>query len=329
MNVGLILTSALREAFGPTAAWFALLVIGLNVHYGYTGLLNFGQAGFAMVGAYGVGVFVNYFGWSLWAAIPMGLLGGLLLALVLGVPTLRLRGDYFAITTIAAAEILRTAIQSSWAAPMTGGTAGIGDVAGDFHRTNPFDQGVDIVGVWSYLSSDVWSGLWTWVMVIAMAFIVYLLMRSPWGRVLRAIREDEDAARALGKNVVAYKLQSLSLGGVIGALAGIMLTLQTSSVVDESFQPRVTFFAYAALLLGGAATTWGPVIGSMLFWFLFTFSTQLLAGMRNEGWLPSFLGGSASGGIIVLAVVGLTIIVLMIYRPQGLFGNRRELMLDV
>lgn len=328
MDLELILTSALREALGPQAAFYALLVVGLNVHFGYTGLLNFGQAGFAMIGAYGVGVFVSYFGWSLWAALPMGLVGGLLFALLLGLPTLRLRGDYFAITTIAAAEILRTAIRSSWAAPVTGGTAGIGDVAGEFAQASPISGRVSIWGAWSYLGSNVWSGLWTWAMVLLVVLIVYLLMRSPWGRVLRAIREDEDAARALGKNVVAYKLQSLCLGGVIAALGGIMLTLQNSSVVDSSFQPRVTFFAYAALILGGAATTWGPVIGSMMFWFLFTFSTQLLSGMRAEGWLPGFLGGPEAGGIVVLAVVGLTIILLMVFRPQGIFGNRRELMLD-
>jgi len=328
MDLVLILTSSLREAVGPTAAFYALIVVGLNVHFGYTGLLNFGQAGFAMIGAYGVGVFVDYFGWSLWLALPMGLLGGLLFALLLGLPTLRLRGDYFAITTIAAAEILRTAIRSSWAAPVTGGTAGIGDVAGDFARTSPIGGRVHIWGAWSYLGSNVWSGLWTWAMVLLVVLIVYLLMRSPWGRVLRAIREDEDAARALGKNVVAYKLQSLCLGGVIGALGGIMLTLQNSSVVDSSFQPRVTFFAYAALILGGAATTWGPVLGSMLFWFLFTFSTQFLSGARAQGWLPGFLGDSASGGIVVLATVGLVIIFLMIFRPQGVLGNRQELMID-
>lgn len=328
MDLSLIFTSALREAFGTQAAYYALLVIGLNVHYGYTGLLNFGQAGFAMVGAYGVGIMVSWAGWSLWAALPMGLVGGLLFALLLGLPTLRLRGDYFAITTIAASEILRRVIRSSWASDVTGGTSGIGDVAPEFTRLNPFDGRVKIVGQWSYFGSDVWSGLWTWAVVLLVTLLVWLLMRSPWGRVLRAIREDEDAARSLGKNVVSFKLQSLVLGGMIGSLGGIMLTLQRSSVIDQVFEPRTTFFAYAALILGGAATTFGPIIGSMLFWFLFTASTQFLREMARQGWMPGFLESSDSTGTLVLALVGLLIVLLTVFRPQGVFGDRRELLLD-
>jgi neutral amino acid transport system permease protein len=327
MNVELILTSALREAFGPQAAYYALLVIGLNVHYGYTGLLNFGQAGFAMMGAYGVGIMVATFGWTLWAAIPIGLLGGLLFALLLGLPTLRLRGDYFAITTIAAAEVIRAFIKTSFAAPVTGGTSGLADVATEFAALNPLDGPLVITGQWRYPPHAVWSGAVTWLLVVAVAILIWTLMRSPWGRVLRAIREDEDAARSLGKNVVAYKLQSLALGGVIGSLAGIMLTLQRSSVIEQVFEPRLTFFAYAALLLGGAATIWGPVIGAMLFWFLYTGTTQLLAEMGRLGWLPGVFANTEARGSIVLAVVGLTIVMMMVFRPQGTFGNRRELML--
>jgi len=122
--------TALRSAFGPQAAVYALLAIGLNVHYGYTGLLNFGQVGFMLVGAYGVGISVATFGLSLWAGVGVAVVLGIALALLLGVPTLRLRSDYFAITTIAIAEVLRLLVRSSPATGLTGGPFGLQSVAG-------------------------------------------------------------------------------------------------------------------------------------------------------------------------------------------------------
>jgi neutral amino acid transport system permease protein len=328
MDFSTIFGNALREAFGPQAAWFALLAIGLNVHYGYTGLANFGQIGFALVGAYGVGIGVATFGWPLWLGVILGLVGGVLLGLMLGIPTLRLRGDYFAIVTIAAAEILRLVFRSNSMADLTGGPFGLQNLATSFADANPFDSPLTIFGTWTYLPSQLWSGLVTWVVVLAVTGLVFLLMRSPWGRVLKAIREDEDAARSLGKNAVSYKMQSLILGGVIGSLGGIMLTLQSSTVNDISFVPRQTFFAYAILIIGGAATTWGPVFGTMIFWFLFTFLSSLLRDLNADNSLPEFLSGSDKIGAVTFAAVGLALMLLMIFRPQGIFGDRRELMLD-
>ena len=93
-------------------------------------------------------------------------------------------------------------------------------------------------------------------------------MHSPWGRVVKAIREDEDAARSLGKNVYAYKMQSLVIGGVIGGIAGIMLVIDRQFVEPKNFESSITFLAYAALILGGMARIFGPIIGSMLLWFV-------------------------------------------------------------
>jgi ABC-type branched-subunit amino acid transport system permease subunit len=130
-----ILVDALRTATGPTAASYALLAIGLNMHFGYTGLLNFGQAGFMLVGAYGVAITVSTFGGPLWLGVLVGLLGAVLLALLLGVPTLRLRADYLAITTIAAAEILRLLFRSTGAEPITGGVFGLRQFGGPSSRS--------------------------------------------------------------------------------------------------------------------------------------------------------------------------------------------------
>ncbi|MBW3578539.1 MAG: branched-chain amino acid ABC transporter permease [Actinobacteria bacterium] len=330
MQWDVVAGNALREAFGPQAAWFALMAIGLNVHYGYTGLLNFGQIGFAMVGAYGVGVAVQIFGLSLWVGIAVGIVAALVLAVALGLPTLRLRGDYFAIVTIAAAEVIRLVFGSNASRDLTGGPFGLRNVANAFYELNPLTpRRYTVFGNWSYLHGQLWSMLVTWALVAAATYFVYLLVRSPWGRVIRGIREDEDAVRSLGKNAFWYKMQSLMIGGAIGGLGGIMLTIQTSAVTPLTFRPQQTFFAYAILIVGGAATTFGPVIGTMIFWFLFSGVTSMLRQLASQGLVPPIIATEDSIGALVLALVGLAVILLMIYRPQGIFGSKRELILDV
>lgn len=329
MDYSVIFGNALREAFGPQAAWYCLMVVGLNVHFGYTGLFNIGQVGFALVGAYGAAIAVATFGWSLWLAIPIGLVASVVLSLVLGGPTLRLRGDYFAIVTVAAAEILRLVVRSNELTPVTGGPFGLQNLADEFYALNPFDAGVTVFGTWTYRAGQLWAMLATWALVVVGTLVVWALMRSPWGRVIRSIREDEDAARALGKNVYAYKMQSLILGGLFGSLGGVMLMIQQNTVNDITFMPRVTFFAYAILLMGGAGTTLGPILGTFAFWFLFVGLQSLLPQLVGAGLLPSFLGRTDSISAVSFAVVGLTIMALLVFRPQGAVGNRRELMLDV
>lgn len=329
MDWSVIFGNALREAFGPQAAWYCLMVIGLNVHFGYTGLYNIGQVGFALVGAYGAGIGVATLGWSLWWAIPLAMVFSVVLSVVLGGPTLRLRGDYFAIVTVAAAEILRLVVRSNELTPVTGGPFGLQNLAGEFYALNPFETGVTVFGTWTYRAGQLWAMLVTWALVLLATLLVWALMRAPWGRVIRSIREDEDAARALGKNVYAYKMQSLVLGGLLGSLGGVMLMIQQNTVNDITFLPRVTFFAYAILLIGGAATTFGPILGTFAFWFLFVGLQSLLPGLVEAGLLPAWLGRTDSVSAVSFAVVGLTIMLLLVYRPQGAVGNREELMLDV
>lgn len=324
MDLIVVLANGLREAFGPTAAWFALMAIGLNVHYGYTGLLNFGVIGFALVGGYGTAIGVATFGWSLWVSVLFGLALGVLLSLLLGIPTLRLRADYFAIVTIAAAEVLRLVVRSNSVADVTGGPFGLQGIAGEFYTFSPVDSGFGVFSVWAYRADQVWVTGVTWALVLICAFIVFLLMRSPWGRAIRAVREDEDAARSLGKNAFALKLQALVLGGAFASLGGVMLTIQNSAVTDLQFLPRQTFFVWVIVLLGGAATTYGPIVGSMLFWFMFSGFTSLLRQLSDNGLLP--FGTEKIGGMTFL-LVGLVLVLLIVYRPQGMFGNRQELVL--
>ena len=328
MDISEIFFSGLRGAFGPTAAAYALLAIGLNMHYGFTGLLNFGQVGFMLVGAYGVGITVATLGWSMWLGIVFGLLAAVVLALVLGVPTLRLRSDYFAITTIAVAEVLRLLVRSSWAEPVTGGPFGLQSIAGDFYAINPFPPGQYGIGPVTYSNQQTWALVVTWSVALLCTLLLVALMRSPWGRIIKAIREDEDAARALGKNVFSLKMQSLVIGGVIGALGGALFAISGSTVNADTYFPQITFFAYTILILGGAASRFGPMLGAVMFWFLFQAINTGLRQAASVDALPAFMQGGGATGAVALTTVGLALMLLMIFRPQGLVGNRREMMLN-
>lgn len=319
MDMGEILFPAIRTAIGVPAAAYALAAIGLNVHFGYTGLLNFGQVGFMLMGAYGTAVTVDQ-GGSLWLGFFVGIAAAVVLGLLLGIPTLRLRADYLAIVTIAVAEILRLTARSNRMSGLTNGVFGIQQFAGDFYRLNPIPDGRHGIGEVSFSARNLWVILAGWVLVGLAALLVHLLTRSPWGRVLRSVREDEDAARSLGKNVFAFKLQSLMLGGAFGGLAGVLLAVDRQSVNPDTYLSVVTFFAYTILILGGAAKVLGPVLGAVVFWFLL----QLTDGVLREGLDMS----GADVGAIRFALVGLGLMALMAFRPQGMLGEREGAILD-
>jgi ABC-type branched-subunit amino acid transport system permease subunit len=329
MDFGTIFSSALASALGPTAIVYALAAIGLNVHFGYTGLLNFGQAGFMAVAAFGLSVSVVTYDLPFAVGIVIALLATVVLAIVLGVPTLRLRADYLAIATIATAEILRLVFGAVETKDVFGGSNGLSGFAGAFNDLNPYSSGLDL-GFISYRRNDLWTLTVGWVLVALACLLVWLLMRSPWGRVLRSIREDEDAVRSLGKNVFAYKMQALILGGVFGGLGGIVLALFQNNIKGSDFSTNVTFYAYTALLIGGAARVLGPVIGAMIFWFLMTgigaFFSQATAGA--DPLIPSDLMSDTQASLVRLILVGLGLMLLMIFRPQGIFGDRKELAID-
>ncbi len=341
VDISKLLGVALRTSIGVQAATFALAAVGLNLHYGYTGLLNFGVVAFMAAGAYGMAIFFTqgWLGGSLLLAIAAGLVFAVGIALSIGLPSLRLRADYLAITTIAIAEVLRISFRSQRLLDLTGGPFGLPSIEdrnanvsfGDVLTVdwNPISDGS--YGFWRlrFDEQTLWVMIIGWTMVLLATLLIWGLMRSPWGRVIKAIREDEDAARALGKNVFSYKLQSLIIGGMIAALAGMTRGLNIGFVETQQFRPQTTFFIWTVLILGGAASVWGPVIGSMTFWFVIIFVEELLRQMVDSGWIPEAILQSSDIASVRMIMMGLMLGALMIWRPQGLVGKKEEAQINV
>ena len=328
MDFGVILQNTLTALLNAEALYLALAAIGLNIHFGYTGLLNFGQVGFLTVAAYGLGVGVTYLDLPFFAAIALGLGLAVLLALLLGIPTLRLRADYLAIVTIASSEVLRLIARSAALRDVTGGSSGLTGFADGFYDLNPLPEGRYGFGPIDYNETRAWLLIVGWTLVVLGCLLVFLLMRSPWGRVLKAIREDEDAVRSLGKNVVGYKMQSLILGGLFGALGGFVFALANSSIQPDNYSTLLTFFAFTAMILGGAGRILGPVIGAILFSSFFTLLENTLVQAVRADIIPTSIMESNQVGIIRFILVGVLLMALMIFRPQGIFGDKKELALD-
>ena len=328
MDWARIISDSIRYGIGEFSMVFAMAAVGLNIQFGYTGLLNFGQAGFAAAGAYGLAISVTHFGLSFWAAIFIALLASVVLGLLLGFPTLRLRGDYLAIVTIAAGEIIRLIMQATNFRKVTGGADGLQGFAATFRDLNPIPDGR--YGFWRIRFDDhvLWVMLVGWTLVVLFTLLTYLLTRSPWGRVVKGIREDEDAVRSLGKNVYSYKMQSLILGGLIGATAGILDALARGSATPANYQPVFTFVAYSVLILGGTARVWGPIVGAIVFNTLFQF-TDLFLREANDSFIPEWLIGDNDVGAVRLMLMGAGLMALMAFRPQGIFGDRREVAVNV
>jgi branched-chain amino acid transport system permease protein len=256
--------------------------------------------------------------------MPIAILVAMLFGLIVGLPALRLRADYFAIATIALAEVVRLVAQN--AQGLTGGNQGLFCEEGNASNCYP--------NAWSDVSdkmNEFFSNFWSdpssllpllvviWVTVGLATLALVYLQNTPWGRVLRAIREDEDAAQALGKNTLAFKLQSLMIAAALGAIAGFFLALNLRTLHPTDFEPLVTFFAYTVLILGGLASYRGVALGSILFWFV-------LEGTRFLD-LPDPPFTETRIASLRLAITGLLLILLMAYRPQGLLGKKEEMVL--
>ena len=334
MDWNLILENSLKGFIGINAVYFAIAALGLNVQFGYTGLLNFGQAGFMACGAYGLGMTAHYFDISFWWGIPLGILFSVILGLLMGIPTLRLRADYLAIVTIASAEILRLVVRSVKFKTYFGGSDGINGFSSSF-RALGTDLGIKQSAEYGFrpfmfTGRELWTLIIGWLIVAIFGVLVYTLMRSPWGRVLKGIREDEDAMKSLGKNVYSYKMQSLILGGVIGTVSGMVFALDRGSVQPDNYSRDLTFYILTALVLGGVAKVSGSIVGSMMFWGLFTFMDNFLRQVAKD---PVSIGNvtimkSTQVGQLNYMLIGLALILLMVFRPQGVFGNRKEMAFD-
>lgn len=318
-----ILNGALGEIISPTTAAYALAALGLAVHFGYTGLLNFGQAGFMAMGAYGLAISTLTFNAPFWAALAVALVCSAVFAFLLGIPTLRLRADYLAIVTIAAAEIVRYVVTTNRLTDVTGSAGGLNGFTNGFYALNPFPEGRYGLGFVTLSHRDLWVRVAAWSLVALCCLLVWMLMRSPWGRVLKGIREDENAVRSLGKNVYAYKMQALVIGGILGTFAGALFTLPRSSVQPANYGTELTFFLWTCLLLGGMATVLGPVIGAMIFWVVLSLTQGLLFGAIEAGYI-TFISTTQAGQLRFI-MVGIALMLLMIFRPQGVLGNKKEL----
>jgi branched-chain amino acid transport system permease protein len=306
------------------AGIYGIFTLGLQINVGYTGIINFGQAGFLALGAYASIIYTVTLGLPMLVGLVLAVLTTIAAGLLIGLPSLRLRADYFAIATIAFAEIIRLTGQN--ARGLTGGNQGT--ISIELRDDRFFIDGWTTVSNWirDNLLDPIGLGgsefgalpllLLVWLALVVLVVVLNRLLASPWGRVLRAIREDEDAARALGKNAFAYKLQSLSIAAALGALAGFFLALQLQTVNQDVFEPIVTFIGYAILVLGGLASFAGVMVGSVILW-------TVLEGMRFLD-LPLAADKIAALRFIF---VGMILILLMGFRPQGALGKREEMVL--
>ena len=321
MDWGAVLNNTAGWLISPTTIAYAIAAVGLAVHFGYGGLLNFGMAGFMALGAYGYAISILSFGLPWWVGILVGMAAATVFALILGIPTLRLRADYLAIVTIAAAEIVRLLFTTQVFDEFTNSADGLGGYHAGFRGANPIPEGTYGFGPWTYNETQWWVRIFGVFLLAIAVLVVFLLMRCPWGRVLKGIREDEDAVRALGKNVFAYKMQSLVLGGVFGALGGVVFALP-SAVVPGVYVTSLTFFLWTILLLGGAATIFGPVVGAVIFWVIMAFLDNVLPQLAADDILPIT---NIQAAVVRYIFVGVALLLIVIFRPQGIFGNKKEL----
>jgi len=341
------------------AAVYALCVLALNLHWGYAGLFNIGVAGFMAVGAYTMAIAVNPvnptssgaipgFGLPLPVGIVIGMIAAAIVGLIAALPALRLRADYLAIVTIGISEIIRLSFKSVTLKEFTvlGKTFGTGGGSGLVIDNNPASFINDFLPAPSGLpvTQSVIEG---WIYAIALlgfvALFYWTLARvgnSPFGRVLRAIREDEDAASSLGKNTPRFKVKAFMLGCALMGLAGMLWQASQGFVNPGTFKPELTFYIWIALIIGGAGSNTGSVLGGLLFaGVLFQgplYVKNVVEKALNISGNPESLIAALQGPIEFLAYTlnnmgairfiftGVVLIWLMQNRPEGLLGHRKE-----
>lgn len=300
------------------AGIFALLALGLNIQWGHTGLFNGGIAAFFAIGAYTAAILMTagppfppfYSGHLGGYSQPFAIaaLGAMAMAGLVGfliaIPILRLRADYFAIATLALAEVIRTIITN--AEGLTGGTLGVIQIP------RPFDM---YVGGDPEVSDATVAILVLGLIVVVYAILEYIT-QSPWGRVLRGIREDEEATLALGKNVYWFRLQAFVVGCVVMGLAGAVLSTFLRVISPGQFDPLSTFAIYVMVILGGSGNNRGVVLGAFLYYAFDWVSTRLKD-------LPAFTGVAAEIPYLRFMTIGVLLVLLVLYRPEGILRERK------
>lgn len=267
-------------------------------------------------------------------AVFMGVAFAAFAGLFLGVASLRLREDYLAIVTLGSAEILR--ILATNLRDFTNGSLGIQLATAKHHMPiASWARENDWFKQWSRDTLDVVNFTLLANAIVALVVLLYaflileVLGRSPWGRVLKAIREDDQVASALGKNVLRYRLQALMIGSALAAIAGMLFVWKKNNVYPSDFLPTFTFYAVAILILGGIANHKGAILGAVILWGIFQF-----AGSMNNAFADECTAGDASWFVDIFCdfagpkqqlLVGLVLILVVMFRPQGAVGNKEEL----
>ncbi|MCM0590847.1 MAG: branched-chain amino acid ABC transporter permease [Gloeotrichia echinulata IR180] len=366
-----------------STATFALFSLGLNLQWGFTGLINFGHIAFMTLGAYTT-VLLSLKGVPLLLSAIAGAIVAALLGLIIGFVTLRLREDYLGVVTIGVGELIRLVVNNqdlpvgdAWIS----GAFGVQSYAIPLSTTPNLFVRLVMIGLLTLLFVVTTFSLWRWIRIaqisqstdsspkklgqkqefasrlgvgiflgllstavyisgvimlynyipkaglmlvslLVLAFVFWrleILVRSPWGRVLKAIREDEEIPKALGKNVFWYKIQSLMLGGAIAGVAGAFFAWQLSAIYPDNFQPQLTFDSWIMVILGGSGNNIGAILGAVIYFAYDAITREVLPRIvpLDEARLGAFR----------IMVIGLILMVLMIWRPQGILGKKEELTL--
>jgi branched-chain amino acid transport system permease protein len=299
--------------FSIIAGIYAVLTIGLNIQWGITGLFNIGIAGFFAVGAYTSAILTTLqspdhlggYGLPFWAGILGAATTSGIIAFLIGIPTLRLKEDYLAIATIGIAETIRLIFTNeSWLSNGTRGILGI---------PRPLQEVI----------SHTYYNLFYFLMVIFFILLIYIFiektLHSPWGRILKAIREDEITAAATGKNVFHYKMQSFVIGAIVIGMAGALYAHFIAFISPEVFKPMYfTFIIWVMLIVGGAGNNRGAILGAFLIWGLWTGTEFLIDTLQ----LSSDLQTKAGALRIIIISIALELILLL--RPGGILGEAKE-----
>jgi branched-chain amino acid transport system permease protein len=287
---------------------YAILSLGLNIQWGFTGQINIGVAGFFAIGAYTAAIFTTKatpmhlggFGMPFLIGIAVVMVVSAILAFLIGIITLNLRTDYLAIATIGIAEIIRLVVKNEeW---LTNGVRGIPSIP------KPFANMVEGMDPLFFL-----------IVVLIFVAITYLiaekLFNSPWARVLRAIRANEDAVYAAGKNVLRFRVEAFVVGAVIMGVAGALYAHFTTFISPSAFTPMYgTFLVWVMLIAGGSGNNRGAILGAVIIWLIWSL-TETATGYLPEEWMTR-------ASALRVFFIGLLLEVILIARPQGLLPEK-------
>ncbi len=295
--------------FVTVASILAIATLGLNLQWGISGQFNAGVVGFIAVGGYSLAVLTMPVSEQLMVKLNLpfffGIVGALIVsgivALLVGLITLRLRSDYLAIATFGIAASIQ--VLANNLEPLTGGSRGLVGIPRPFETLGP--QG------FGYVYLAIALGTLALVYVLLQA-----LLRSPWGRVQRALREDEVVCAALGKNVVRFRLTAFVMGAMLMGLSGALYAGFIGTTSPSEFLPILTFQIWAMLIVGGSGSNAGAIAGSFVIWGLWTLSGAVIVSVLPPQW-------QAQGGALQSILVGLVLVLTLLLRPQGMLGPRQ------